>query len=176
MTFDILFILIFIWAAIRGFTRGFIMQLTTLLALIIGIYFAIWFSGYISAIIQNKSGTEGGYLPIISFAITFLIIVIGVNLFGKLIGRLVEAIGLGTVNRLLGVLFGIIKYAILISAILTILNAFNSRLRFLPEDRIKESHLYRPLSALVPALFPRILNTAIPPMNLPIKSKQEKIV
>jgi membrane protein required for colicin V production len=176
MTIDLFLIIIFIWAAIRGFTRGLIMQLTTLIALIFGIYFSIWFSGYLSAIIQNKNGTEGGYLPIIYFAITFLIILIIIYLIGKLIGRLVEAIGLGPVNRLLGVLFGIIKYAILISAILTILNAFNNRFRFLPENRIKESHLYRPLSALVPALFPRILNTAIPPVNLPNKLIPEKTV
>jgi membrane protein required for colicin V production len=176
MTFDLIFVLIFIWAAYRGFTRGFIMQITTLAALILGIYFAIRFSEIISTYMSNKYAMTGEYLPVIFFALTLLILVIGIYFIGKMIEHLVEAIALGIINRLLGVVFSLIKYALLISAILVILNATNRTVHFLPEKKLAGSHLYRPLSMLVPALFPKLFNTIVPPVNLPVNARQEKIV
>jgi membrane protein required for colicin V production len=89
---------------------------------------------------------------------------------------LVEAMFLGIINRLLGSIFGIIKYAFLVSTILVIINVINSMVHFLPDQKIRESNLYRPLSAIVPAFFPRIFNKEVPPVNLPNKSKPEKNV
>jgi membrane protein required for colicin V production len=118
----------------------------------------------------------GEYLPIIAFALTFIILVVGIYFIGKIIQHLVEAIALGLVNRLLGVVFSLVKYAFLISAILVILNAINRTVHFLPEKKLAGSHLYMPLSMLVPALFPNLFNTIVPPVNLPENVKQEKIV
>jgi membrane protein required for colicin V production len=89
---------------------------------------------------------------------------------------LIEAMFLGLINRILGSIFAIIKYAFLVSTILVILNTINNSVRFLPDQKVRESNLYRPLSTLVPALFPKIFNTVVPPVNLPNKFRQEKSV
>ena len=61
---------------------------------------------------------------------------------------------LGLVNRLAGLLFGMLKTAFLISIFLVILNGVNSRVPFIPEEHKKNSLLYQPLSKLAPAIFP----------------------
>jgi membrane protein required for colicin V production len=154
MIFDILFVLIFIWAVFRGFTRGLIMQLSTLTALILGIYCSMRFSGYISAAIISKNEVGKEFIHILVFTILFLIILVIVFLIGKIIERLIEAMFLGIINRILGSIFALIKYVLLVSTLLMILNFIDSHVRFLPEKKIRESHIYSPLSALVPALFP----------------------
>lgn len=176
MALDLIFLLLFIWAAFMGFIRGFIMQIATLAALILGIICAVHFTSYISELYITKTGGQGDYLPIIVFTLIFVLILLGVIFIGKLMTRLVKNMSLGIVNRLLGMIFCMIKYAFFISITLVILNALDRTAHFLPEKKIRESHLYRPLSMLIPALFPKIFNTTIPPINLPDKAKQEKSV
>jgi membrane protein required for colicin V production len=115
---------------IEGFSKGVVLQAATLLALILGIIGAIKFSGYTSALIIEHTKMTGEYLPIISFALTFIVIVVVVHLLAKVIERLVEAVALGFVNRLAGALFSMTKFAFIISVILVVLNGIHAKYSF----------------------------------------------
>jgi membrane protein required for colicin V production len=176
MLFDIIFILIFCWAAYKGFTRGFILQAASLIALILGVYGAIKFSGYISAVIMEKMDSHGQYLPLISFAITFLGIVIATHFLARLLEKLLEFIALSFVNRIFGVLFNIAKYAFIISCLLVVINGFNRRTHFIPKEKINESHLYIPLSIIAPLIFPYLHFDFTHPLDVPVRPKDEILV
>jgi len=167
MVFDIIFLLIFVWAAFKGYMKGFILQAASLAALILGIWGAIKFSGYVAAIILEKMGGQGEYIPLISFGITFLLIVIIIHLLAKLTEKLLEMIALSFANRIVGVIFSIIKYAFIISVFLSVLNNFNRKLNFLPQDKISESRLYKPLSAIAPKVFPYLYFDFTHPLDTP---------
>jgi tyrosyl-tRNA synthetase len=154
MIFDLVFLVVLIYAAYRGFSKGVVLQAATLLALILGIIGAIKFSGYTSALIIEHTKMTGEYLPIISFALTFIVIVVVVHLLAKVIERLVEAVALGFVNRLAGALFSMTKFAFIISVILVVLNGIHAKYSFLPEEKIDQSLMYRPLSKFAPGIFP----------------------
>ena len=154
MVFDLIFLTVFVWAAYRGFTNGFIIQIATFAALLLGIFGAIRFSGYINEILDAKTSVNSEYLPLVSFTVTFIIIVILVHLSARLFDKLLNAVALGFVNRLFGAIFSITKFALIISALLVILNNINSHTHFLPQDKIDQSKLYKPLSKLAPAIFP----------------------
>jgi membrane protein required for colicin V production len=165
--FDIIFILIFCWAAFKGFTRGFILQAASLAALILGIYGAIKFSGFTAAVIMERMGSHGENLPLISFAITFLIIVIAIHLLARLFEKMLKLIALSFLNRILGVLFNLIKYAFIISSILVVINGFNRRTHFISQEKINDSKLYTPLSNLAPLLFPYLHFDFTHPLDAP---------
>lgn len=154
MVFDIIFLVIFCWAAYKGYTRGFVLQAATLAALVLGIFGAIRFSDLTSRFLQNQFDMTSEYLPIISFALTFIGIVIGIHFLARIAEKLLKAIALNFINRLLGVLFNLLKYALIISGILVVLNGINRKAHILPQSKIEESKLYRPLSILAPTLFP----------------------
>jgi membrane protein required for colicin V production len=154
MVFDIIFLLIFCWAAYKGFTRGFILQSASLAALILGIYGAIRFSDLVAGFLIRRYDMSGDYMPIIAFAFTFLGIVVTIHILARLAEKLLKAIALNLVNRLLGIVFNLLKYALLISGFLVILNGINRKVHILPQDKIRESILYRPLSVIAPTLFP----------------------
>lgn len=153
-TIDLVFAILFLWSAYRGYTKGFIVQLATLAALLLGILGAIMFSDFTSDLITKKFDVSSQSLPIISFAITFIAIVIAVHLLAKVINKFIDAIALGIVNRLLGVLFSILKTAFIISVILVIINKADSKYNFIPDDTKDNSLLYKPLSNLAPIIFP----------------------
>jgi membrane protein required for colicin V production len=153
-TIDLVFAILLLWAAYRGYTKGFIVQLATLAALLLGILGAVMFSDFTSGLIIKKFDVSGQYLPIISFAVTFIAIVIGVHLLAKMINKLLEAVALGFVNRLLGVLFSVLKIAFVVSIILVLVNKVDSKYNFIPDDTKDNSLLYKPLSNFAPMIFP----------------------
>jgi len=152
--FDAIFIIAFLWSAYRGITKGFIIMLASLAALILGAWGAIHFSYLTSGFLSDKFNFDSQNLHIISFAITFILIVIAVHLVARATDKLVKAIALGFVNRIAGVIFGIAKTAFIISIILVVVNSIDRKLDFIPEEQKENSLLYQPLSRLAPAIFP----------------------
>ncbi|QQS52433.1 MAG: CvpA family protein [Bacteroidota bacterium] len=154
MIFDIFFLLVFIWAIYRGYTKGLIMQLATLAALFLGIFGAIKLADFTSAQLTQKFDISGQYLPIISFTLIFIIIVVLVHLIGFLVEKLAQATAMGIPNRIAGSFFAIVRYAFMISVLLVLVNKMHSKYAFMPEEKMKQSYLYKPLSKLAPAVFP----------------------
>jgi len=153
-TVDLVFAILLLWSAYRGFTKGFIVQLATLAALLLGILGAVLFSDFTSDLIIKKFEVSGQYLPILSFAVTFIVIVIAVHLLAKMLNKLIDAIALGIVNRLLGVLFSLLKTAFIVSIILVLINKADNRFNFIPNETKENSLLYKPLSNFAPMIFP----------------------
>ena len=153
-TIDLVFAVVLLWSAYRGFSKGFIVQLATLAALLLGILGAVMFSDYTSSLIIKNFEVSGNYLPIISFAVTFIVIVIAVHLLAKMLNKLIDAIALGVVNRLLGVLFSVLKIAFIVSIILVLVNKVDNKYNFIPNETKEKSLLYMPLSNFAPMIFP----------------------
>jgi membrane protein required for colicin V production len=152
--FDFIIAIFLLWSAYRGITKGFLIMVASLAALIFGVWGAIRFSHLTAALLISYFGVQTKYLGLISFALTFVVIVILVHLLSRAMDKLVKAVALGIVNRLAGLLFGMFKTAFLISIFLVIINGINSRIPFIPDEHKENSLLYQPLSRLAPAIFP----------------------
>ncbi len=150
---DILICIPLLYAIYKGFTKGFIHEAATLAALILGIYGAIHFSDFTSEFIQDTFNYESQYMGYISFIITFIAIVIGVNLVGNMIDKLVHAIALGFINRLLGIALSLIKVGIVLSIVVHLFNQANNKFNFISEEKKRESLLYEPMNELSNTLF-----------------------
>jgi membrane protein required for colicin V production len=152
--FDFIIAIFLLWSGYRGITKGFLIMAASLAALILGVWGAIRFSHLTAALLISYFGVQTKYLGLISFALTFVVIVILVHLLSRAMDKLVKAVALGIVNRLAGLLFSMLKTAFLISIFLVILNGINSRVPFIPDEHKENSLLYQPLSRLAPAIFP----------------------
>jgi membrane protein required for colicin V production len=86
--------------------------------------------------------------------VTFGIIVVAVNLLGRLMDAVMKAVALGFVVRVLGAIFGVIKTALILSVLFVFLNTINEKKSFLPANTISNSYLYNPIADLVPSIFP----------------------
>ncbi|MGF1584610.1 MAG: CvpA family protein [Bacteroidales bacterium] len=151
---DLIILLVFAWAAFRGFTKGLVVMVAAFIALIIGLWGAVKYSGIVAGWLVDTMNVSSPYMQLVSFTVTFLGIVIAINVAAFLLSRLLDAIALGFVNRLLGVFFGILKMALLLSVLFLVLNSINVRYEFLPEDDVDNSMLYKPVAKLAPGIFP----------------------
>ena len=153
---DAIIVIILILAAVSGFINGFVKEVASLLALILGIWGAIKFSSFTAEKLYDYFDLTGKYVGIMAFIITFILIVIAIHFLGMLVDKLMKAIALGFVNRLVGIVFGVLKSVLIMSVIFVVLNAVDSHRHFLPKDKIEKSFLYNPISDIAPAIFPII--------------------
>lgn len=150
---DIILGVILLWSLYNGFKKGIVSQAGALLGLLLGVWGAIKFSGFTKELLIRKFEITSQYTSLMAFALTFIAIVIGVNLLAKVLSKTLEALALGGFDKILGAVFGLLKTAFVLSVVLFILNSVDTRFKFLPKQEVQESKLYTPVSAIAPMLF-----------------------
>ncbi|OFY63243.1 MAG: hypothetical protein A2V46_03080 [Bacteroidetes bacterium RBG_19FT_COMBO_42_7] len=153
---DFIIIILLVFGLARGFINGFIKELASLLALVVGIWGAIKFSSFTAEKLYDYFDMTGQYVGIIAFMITFIIIVIIIHFLGLLLDKFADKVSLGFLNSLLGLFFGVLKSALILSVIFVVLNAIDARHHFLPAEQIEQSKFYNPIADIAPAIFPII--------------------
>lgn len=159
--FDIIFVIPLLLGAYKGFTKGFVLEIAAFLALGLGVWGGLKFS-YLSAEYLSKLfNISEKLMPLISFSVVFIIIVIAVFLLAKVLQSVLKKAALGLVNRLLGLVFGILKFAFILSVILNLVNVFNKEVEFITPEKKEASLLYSPIEKLSQLLIPGIKDLKI---------------
>ncbi len=157
-TFDIIIASLLIFGFIRGLLRGFFVEIASLISLVLGIYGAIHFSYFAGNFLANIVDWDEQYITIVSFAITFAVIVVVISLLGKIFTKIADFAALGLLNKLLGGLFGALKIGLVLSIGLLIFSKLNSSEFFISNTQKESSVLYKPVKKLAPTLFPNFLS------------------
>ena len=149
---DIIIAIILFLFGWKGLRKGLIIEVVTLLAFGVGIYGAMHFSDFTAAHLQDFMEIKPQYLNTIAFVLTFIILVVLVNLIGRLISKWVKSMNLGFFDKLGGFLFGILKGVLLCSVLLMVLNNF--QLLGVVKPKVKEeSKLYPYIEQTVPYVY-----------------------
>jgi membrane protein required for colicin V production len=149
MIIDIIVAIILILAVIKGYRQGLIVALFSAIAFIIGLAAALKLSAVVADHLGKAVKVSDKWLPIISFAIVFLIVVLLVRLGAKFIQKTVELAMLGWLNRLGGILL----YAGLYILIFSILIFYADQLGFIKPETKNSSVTYNYIQPLGPKLM-----------------------
>lgn len=156
-TIDIIIGIILIFGTVNGFMKGLFVEVTTLVGLVLGVYGAIHFSHFLGDFLKDSVSWDESMIQVVAFAGTFLIILIALVLLGKAMTKIAETIALGFFNKLVGAIFGFLKYALILSIVLLVYDEINTSLRFVEKEKVKSSVLYGPIKNFAPAIFPNIV-------------------
>ena len=151
---DLIFLIPLLFALYRGFTKGLIHMVASLAALLLGIFGAIRLRPMFASLLDALFDISPEYMNVIAFSLAFISIVLVVHLVAFVVEKLIKAVALSFVNRLLGMGFGLLVTAFVISMILWPVNQINAERQIIKPERIEGSILYRPLSKFAPAVFP----------------------
>ena len=157
MLIDVVFVILMILACIKGFRKGLIVALFSIIAFIAGLAAALKLSSVVAVKLSTTINASAKWLPVISFIAVFLIVVLLVNLAGKLLEKSVEMLLLGWVNKLGGILLFMFLYSLIFSIFLF----YAVQLQFIKPDTIKLSQCYSLIQPLGPAVIGK-LGTIIP--------------
>lgn len=162
--FDVIIIIPLLWAAYKGFKKGLIIEVASLVALFLGVWGGAKFSAVSASYLGEMFNISEQIMPLLSFAVTFILIVIAVFFIAKMLQKVVKAVSLSTINKITGSAFGILKFTLIIGIVLNIVNNINREIGFIDNEMQNSSLLYQPvckIGALVPGVSEININDAI---------------
>ena len=150
---DAIILLPLLIGLIRGLMRGLVTELIAILAVILGCVGArIWGPVFSHWIAQQVSWAQA-ICDVIAYALLFVAIAVALNLLGKLFSRLLKAIHLGFVNRLLGAVFGTLKWAIIVLTLVFLTDRLDRQFHFIKSELKQSSVTYQPAVESANACF-----------------------
>jgi membrane protein required for colicin V production len=150
MLLDLIVAVLLVLAVIKGYQQGLITGLFSFVAIIIGLAAALKLSVVVAGYIGSAVKVAEEWLPIVSFAVVFIVVIILVRLGAKALQHTVEVAMLGWVNRLGGVLF----YTALYLLVFSVLLFYAEQMKLLQPQTIQQSVTY----SYIQPFGPKVIN------------------
>lgn len=138
MIIDIAIILVMILAIFKGLSKGLVLGVFSLLAFIFGLAAALKLSVVVAGYLKDSPGAFSKWLPLISFLLVFIAVILLVGLVARLIKKTMQIAMLGWLDRLGGMILYLAIYTIIFSIFLF----FAEKLFLLQPSTVQDSKVY----------------------------------
>lgn len=113
---DLILIIILGYGVWWGFRKGLIKAVAGFLAAGISIFLGFKFHDFLLPYVEAMDFIPKEFLPVASMIATMILIYIGLKIAIRIMDRMIKAIGLGFINRLVGGLLGLMMNVLILSA------------------------------------------------------------
>jgi membrane protein required for colicin V production len=135
---DIIYAILICLALYKGYKKGLVVAVFSFVGFVIGLAAALKLSVYVASKLKDNVNVSSKILPILSFAVVFLVTILLIYFGAKLIEKLFEMIALGWANKLGGILL----YAIMYTMIFSVLLFYAGKINLLTQSAIQSSLTY----------------------------------
>lgn len=149
MTLDIFIIAILLWAGFNGWKKGLLKELISMGGFLLGLLIAATCYSTIGEYLTVNGSRVNMLTSIVAFLILWIIVPIALGFVATMLTKTLKGMQLGTPNSILGLLVSVLKYGLLLSCLLSAMNA----LGLLSQEKIAGSHLYKPTTSIVSSIF-----------------------
>lgn len=151
---DIILLICFIPALVQGFRKGFISQVIAIVSIIAGVWLSFRFATLVSVWLgQHIQGSEQ-IMRLVAFALIFIAVIAVLAVLGKLLEGTVRLVMLGWLNRLLGVVFSLLKAGLIVGLVIMAFCPLNNTFQLVSEETLNTSVLFPPLKDMAYTVFP----------------------
>lgn len=151
---DILVVIICIAALVRGLMTGFVLQIASLAGIILGAIFCGKVAEVIYPHLIGIIGNKENITEVASYILGFIIILVAVNLIGRLINSVADSLILKPINRIIGGAFCLIKWVVITSILFNLLIHIDQDQHIVKEEVRENSHTYPILINVAQAIIP----------------------
>ena len=144
-TIDIIIAVLLVIGLIGGLRDGLVKQVAGLAGLIGGLLLGRAFYMPLGEWMASVLSISDEAARITAFILILVIVPLLFSLVGWLVSKLLKAICLGWINRLLGGLVGVLKFALLAGVLITGVELFDKHGAIVSEDKKEASIFYYPI-------------------------------
>jgi membrane protein required for colicin V production len=146
---DILILIPLAYGAYKGFKNGLVKEVATLAGLVVGIYLAYSRMGDVVPFVTKWTGIDGDIASILAFLLVFGAVMFIVSGLVYGLDVLLKITLLSIPNRMMGLVFGVLKAGIGVSILLTLLAGLD-----VPDAELRaKSTLYARVYPMAPASY-----------------------
>lgn len=113
-TIDIILLIPLLFGAYKGYKRGFSMTIFKFIALILGLVLGFKLVHIGAQFLAPFIGDANGFLPLLSFFIIFIGVIIFVNFIGKIVQKSLQILFLGGIDSIAGAVLNLIRWGFLL--------------------------------------------------------------
>jgi membrane protein required for colicin V production len=132
---DVVILVLLALSALLGFRSGFIQSICSLMGLIVGIAVASWhyqrFASELAPMVHSQALANA-----IWFCLIALAVMLAAGVLGMLLRGFIRGVGLGWLDSLIGLVFGLIRGAVLATLCIVVMAAFFPDTRWLGDARL----------------------------------------
>ncbi|MBP3374055.1 MAG: CvpA family protein [Bacteroidaceae bacterium] len=149
-TIDWILVVLLLLGAIRGWRTGLIKQVVSLGGLIAGLLIAKLCYAMVGDAIAPHIDNHTTLAHVLAFILIWIAVPVILGVLGEILTTVLDKLFvLGTVNSILGALLGLIKFQLIIGALIWVLCAT----KIIGENTMQQSVLCAPLKAVPEALY-----------------------
>ena len=153
---DIVFTALLGYALFTGLKNGLFVEIASFGSLVIGIFVAIKFSHIVRFSIEDLIKINPKYIEIVAFAITFLLVVVGIHLLAKFFTSILSLAYLGWLNKLGGAVFSLLKTVLMLSVVISLFQKININHILVKEETLNNSIFYNPIQEVSKFMYPSL--------------------
>jgi len=152
MLIDLVWLGLLLWAGFKGYKRGLIVGVFSFVAVLVGLIAAVKLSVVAADYPRQYTSIAGGWIPLLSFLVVFLSVVLLIRLGANAIEEAVKVVTLGWANKVGGVLL----YTALFTLSYSVVLFYLSSMRLFNEKTLQESMTVELLLKLGPWAIEKI--------------------
>ena len=149
-TLDIIILVPLVFGAYKGFRKGMLMELVSMLALLLAVICSFYFMQRGVVLLTPHLGEGNSLLPVFSFVIIFIAVLMGVFYLGKLLKKVLDVTLLGSLDDIAGAVLGLLKWGLVFSIFLWL---FDKGGIILPESLTSKSLLFPYVVTYAPVML-----------------------
>ncbi|MBP1617483.1 MAG: Colicin production protein [Bacteroidetes bacterium] len=142
------------YSIFKGYRDGLIMQVASLLGLVFGAIFAGSIAHILEPGLSFLFRSSPHIVGPISYLIAFILILVGFSFLGKMISGFLKTIHVGCLNSIGGAVFCTLKWLLLFSVFLNLVEAMDSREWIIKAETKQKSVTHNFVKALMPTVVP----------------------
>lgn len=134
-----------VFGIIKGFMKGFIRELAAILGIFIGVVAAYVLADKVFKYFTIYFESVDFELKIISYVVVFFATILLVNVLASLLTKTLKIVALNGINRILGAIFGAIKWAAIMTLVVFSLNRIQKNRTIFQKSTLRQSQVYQKL-------------------------------
>ena len=158
LAIDLLLLVCFIPAVFKGLSKGLVKQVVALLSIFVGAWCAFHFSALLTDWLSTFVHGNRQTLQIASFIIIVIAVILVLTVIGNLIAGALRIASLGWLDKVLGLVFAILKTAMLLGLGIMVFEAINSAYSLVAPENLEDGKVYKLLKDFGAFVFPYLKN------------------
>ena len=154
---DILIYIVLIVGAIIGFKQGAFKQVAHFLGVAVGLLIAATLYHQFGDFLADKTGASIGFGRLIAFVLIVIVVPIALGWIAAFLTEFFKKLKLNFLNRLIGMVVGVICYAMVLSFALNLFDFVASNAGWKPEKLGERSNLYYGMKHATQIIIPDLL-------------------
>lgn len=151
---DIIILICLIPAVIQGLRKGLITQVISIISIFAGVWASVKFAEMASKWLSQYITASEQVLKTSAFILIMVAVFAALALVGKLLEATIKLVMLGWINRLLGMVFSMMKCLLILGLITLAFNSLNNTFGLVKPEYIADSALYPYLKEFADSVFP----------------------